>query len=579
MRRRIPQTFINDLLNQINLVDLIEKHIHLKKMGARFFARCPFHQEKTASFSVDPNKQFYYCFGCHAHGNAIGFLMAYERMEFIDAVENLAISLGIPIPSDHESDSPQPYTDLYPLMEKAAIFYQKCLLNSPLALDYLKKREISEKTRQTFKLGFAPNHWDFLTKKISQEPLLLEKMKTVGMLCEKTDHGSQYYDRFRNRLLFPIHNTKGQVIGFGGRSLDDQQMPKYLNSPETPLFHKGNELYGLNLIKKTNQILVVEGYMDVITLHQHGISFAVAPLGTAITKKQIQTILRYAPEIIFCFDADKAGQAASWRALQTILPMLKDGIHARFLTLPVGEDPDSFIRKKGFKVFEKAVQNALDLSDFFFNTLSQPHNLNTIHGKTQFAKSVKEYLNTMQNGLFKQLMLDKLAQLIEVPLDQLDPPREEKIKTFRLSSKINKSRKGKPAPSIMRTTIALLLQHPKLIDEIKDSEIFKDLKLPGISLLKELIELIKNYPNLSTGALLEYFHEKPTEQKQLAKLASIPLFTPTEGAKEEFLDAIKRIQKHGVQQTINQLQAKLNELSSEEKAMLQKLIAYKVSSK
>lgn len=591
MSRRIPQTFIHDLLNQVNLVDLIEKRISLKKAGARFVAKCPFHQEKTASFSVDPHKQFYYCFGCHAHGNAIGFLMAYDRMEFVDAVESLAASLGIPVPSEngnHEPAAPQPHADLFPLMEKAALFYQRCLLKSPEALQYLKKRGISEKTRQTFGLGFAPNAWDHLAQKILQQPELLEKMKEAGMLCEKPTHPGHYYDRFRNRLLFPIQNSRGQVIGFGGRSIDEQ-MPKYLNSPETPLFHKGNELYGLNLIKKTKSILVVEGYMDVIALHQHGILHAVAPLGTAITRKQIQTLLRYAPEVIFCFDADSAGQKAAWRALETLLPIMKDSTHACFLTLPAGEDPDSFIRKKGAQAFENALQTAAPLSDFFFNTLSQPHNLNTIHGKTQFAKTAKQHLDTMPNGLFKQLMLDKLAQLIQVSPDQLSEtlsPQQsmrEKEKPFNSTLKRHKGLQVKPrankAPSIMRITIALLLQYPHLIDHIPDIEMLKHLQLPGISLLQALIQIIQSYPNLTTGTLLEHFRDQPNEQKHLAKLASAPLFIPSEGVKTEFLDAIKRIQQQGIQQTINQLQAKLHDLSATEKEMLQKLIAYKVSGK
>lgn len=589
MIRRIPQTFIHDLLNQVNLVDLIERRISLKKAGARFVAKCPFHQEKTASFSVDPHKQFYYCFGCHAHGNAIGFLMAYDRLEFVDAVESLAASLGIPIPSENHNQEPEhhPHADLYSLMEKAAVFYQKCLAKSPEAVQYLKSRGISEKTAKTFGLGFAPNAWDCLAQKILQQPELLPKMKEIGMLCEKNNEAGRYYDRFRNRLLFPIQNSRGQIMGFGGRSID-QQMPKYLNSPETPLFHKGNELYGLNLVKKAKRILVVEGYMDVIALHQYGIPFAVAPLGTAITRKQIQILLRHTPEVIFCFDADSAGQKAAWRALETLLPMMKDGIHACFLTLPGGEDPDSFLRKKGTQAFENLLQNASPLSDFFFNTLSQPHNLNTIHGRAQFAKTAKQHLDTMPNGLFKQLMLDKLAEMIQVSPDQLAdtlsaPSAQAQTVAARALPKRSKNSQKlqtrKTAPSIMRTTLALLLQKPHLIEHIPDIEMVTHLQIPGIPLLKELIHIIQNHPNLSTGALLEHFREKPNEQKLLAKLASMPLFTPSEGAQSEFLDAIKRIQQQGIQQTINQLQTKLHDLSSSEKEMLQKLIAYKVSGK
>ncbi len=588
MSRRIPQTFIHELLNHINLVDVIEKRIRLKKAGTRFVAKCPFHQEKTPSFSVDPHKQFYYCFGCHAHGNAIGFLMAYDQMDFVDAIESLAASLGLEIPTEsknRQQTETEKHADLFPLMEKAMQFYQRHLLKTPKVLQYLKRRGISEKIIETFSLGFAPNEWDSLTQKLTHQPDVAAKLKDAGMLCEKKAGTSdQYYDRFRNRLMFPIKNSRGQIIGFGGRSVDEQ-MPKYLNSPETPLFHKGQELYGLHLIKKAPKILVVEGYMDVIALHQYGIPYAVAPLGTAITKKQIQILLRYASEIIFCFDADSAGQKAAWRALEILLPMMKDHFHACFLTLPAGEDPDSFIRKQGAQAFKDAAKDAAPLSDFFFKTLSQPHDLNTIHGRAQFAKTARQYLDPMPNGLFKQLMLDQLAQLVQISPELLtDAPTQSSRSVIKKMSglipfKPTQSRsltlKQHKPPSIMRTAITLLINHPHLINDIPDMEMLKHIRLPGIPLLQKLIEIIQSHPNLSTGGLLEHFRDTP-EEKQLARLASTELLTPAEGIKKEFSDTIKRLQKQGIQQTINELQTRLHELSTEEKAMLQKLISHSV---
>jgi DNA primase len=573
----IPKTFIQDLLNQINLIDLIEKRIRLKKVGSRFTAKCPFHQEKTASFYVEPQKQFYYCFGCHAHGNAISFLMEYDRLSFVEAIETLATSLGLSIPSDpKESSLSKKQIQRYEFIEKISRFYQKQLAQSNRAKQYLKQRGISEKTQKHFQLGFAPNQWDTLTQKITQKPELSKILQETGMICKK-DNTAHFYDRFRNRLIFPIKNAQGKTIAFGGRSLDNQQIPKYLNSPETPLFQKGSELYGLSLLKRPEKILVVEGYMDVIALYEHGIDFALAPLGTAITKQQIQLLTRYTCEIVFCFDGDEAGQKAAWKALEILCPMMKDGLYAHFLTLANGEDPDSLLQSKGKTAFEQILKKAIPLEDFFFNTLSQPFNLETIHGKTQLAESAKPYLNTLPNGLFKQLMIEKLAKLTEVSIEQLNvssPKYSIALSQEKWSQKKNKRK----APSAMRTVIRLLLQNPYLVEHLSDLQLLNSISLPGTHLLKELIQIIQSDPHISTAILLEHFREKPQEQKQLAQLALEEHIIPKEGLKEEFLGAIRCIQQQGMQKTINELleRSKTKALSQEEKNMLQVLIKHKV---
>ncbi|MEO8343187.1 MAG: DNA primase, partial [Gallionella sp.] len=362
----IPKNFIQDLLNRLDIVDVIERYVPLKKAGANFIACCPFHNEKSPSFTVSQTKQFYHCFGCGAHGTAISFVMEHAGLGYVDAIEELARSMGLEVPHERQAAG-EAYQkiapDLYEVMQTATHYYREQLKLSQHAIDYLKQRGLSGEVAAKFGIGYAPDGWQNLTAAFSnyQDAALSE----TGLVI--TGDEGKRYDRFRDRIMFPIINVRGQVIGFGGRVLDKGE-PKYLNSPETPLFEKGRELYGLfqaqKSIRAEQRVLVVEGYMDVAALAQHGLEYVVATLGTATTPYHVQKLLRLTEHIVFCFDGDKAGQRAAWRALENALPYLQDGKRISFLFLPVEHDPDSFIREFGKAVFEQRMQEAMPLSAY-----------------------------------------------------------------------------------------------------------------------------------------------------------------------------------------------------------------------
>ena len=347
MPSRIPQAFIDEVVTRTDIVELIDNHVSLKQKGKEYAACCPFHNEKTASFTVSPEKQFYHCFGCGAHGTALGFLMEYERLDFIEAVEVLAQQHGLEVPQDETNFIKNDYQDLYVLLEQANHYFQKNLRQQPAAISYLKNRGVSGEIAAKYDLGYAADGFENLLKEFDSAGTQ-EQLIDIGLI-KKSEKGS-LYDRFRNRIVFPIKDRRGRVIGFGGRVLDDA-VPKYLNSPETPVFHKSDALYGLYEARKSKQtiksLIVVEGYMDVVALAQHGIENVVATLGTATTSQHIQQLYRCTQEIIFCFDGDRAGREAAWRAAQQTIPVFKDGLEAKFLFLPQGEDPDSLIRSRG----------------------------------------------------------------------------------------------------------------------------------------------------------------------------------------------------------------------------------------
>ena len=365
MAGRIPQHFIDELLNRVDIVDVIDSRVPLRKAGRDFQARCPFHEEKNPSFTVSQNKQFYHCFGCGAHGSAISFLMEYEHLDFIEAIKELAHKAGIALPAIEEDPAHKAIDkDLYGVMEEAASFYRQQLRNhadSPKAVEYLKGRGLTGQIASEFGIGYAPPGWDNLLKAIGGSAQRQTQLATTGMAIEKEP--GRYYDRFRNRIMFPIRDRRGRIIAFGGRVIDSNDTPKYLNSPESPLFHKGKELYGLyearQALRQIDRLLVVEGYMDVVALAQHGIRYAVATLGTALTPDHIAPLFRTTQEVVFCFDGDRAGRDAAWKALDIMLPELKEGRTARFMFLPDGEDPDTLVRKIGQTAFEELVKNAV----------------------------------------------------------------------------------------------------------------------------------------------------------------------------------------------------------------------------
>ena len=415
MKGRIPQNFIDDLVARADIVDVINARVPLKKKGREYTACCPFHNEKTPSFTVSQNKQFYHCFGCGAHGTALGFLMEYENLDFVDAIEALAAEYNLDVPREnipeHLKSQKDERQNIYDALEQCAKLYQQQLKETPRAIEYLKQRGLTGDIAKTYQLGYAPEGWSFIGDKLAGNPVTRKALLDSGVLIEKS--ADNYYDRFRDRIMFPITDKRGRIIGFGGRILD-QGEPKYLNSPESIVFHKGLELYGLYEARKSvrdlKRIVIVEGYMDVVALAQHGISYAVASLGTATTREQIQTSFRSVREIIFCYDGDNAGIKAAWRALENALPILRDGMIARFLFLPSGEDPDTMVRKEGKEKFEQRLDSAMPLSDFLFQHLEQETDTSTQEGKARLAELAKPLLAKMPDSVFRDLLFEQLAK-------------------------------------------------------------------------------------------------------------------------------------------------------------------------
>lgn len=520
MAGRIPQNFIDDLVSRADIVEIINARVALKKKGKEFSACCPFHNEKTPSFTVSESKQFYHCFGCGAHGTALGFLMEYENLDFVDAVETLAAEYNLDVPREntHYSDSStkddkQP---LYEIIEKASTLFQQQLKTSDKAVQYLKQRGLTGDIAKTYKLGYAPEGWNFLTDNLSQNKATINALISTGLLVQKDD-GKQY-DRFRDRIIFPITDRRGRIIGFGGRILD-QGEPKYLNSPENSVFHKGLELYGLyearKAVRKLERIIIVEGYMDVVALAQHGIEYAVASLGTATTKEQIQITLRTVSEIIFCYDGDSAGRKAAWRALENTLSIIRDGQVVKFLFLPEKEDPDSMVRKEGKEKFEQRLDQATALSDFLFDTLEQKADISTMDGKAQLAESAKPLLAQMNDSVFKELLFKKLSELVGLSHQKLQqritPIKKEAHKSASPARRSDRHIRQ----NATRTAIALLLQYPELakIQPVPDE--FSNSDLEGLPLLAELYSQTTQTPEISSIALLERFRDTKHENSLL----------------------------------------------------------------
>jgi len=468
MAGRIPQNFIDDLTSRLDIIDVVSARIRLKKAGKNYSACCPFHNEKTPSFTVSPDKQFYYCFGCGATGSAVKFVMEFDGLEFPDAVEKLAGDLNIEVPregTDQKNREPQ-YRELHALTQKAADFFEQQLRTSKdkdKAISYLKDRGLSGKAAKFFSIGYAPPGWDNLQnalapgeKNDSTNNKTIKQLISCGMTIEKED--GRTYDRFRDRVMFPIRNVKGQVIAFGGRVLGDEK-PKYLNSPETPIFHKGQELYGLYEARKIRQkltrMIIVEGYMDVVALAEYGIHYAVATLGTATSEHHIRRLFKVVPEIIFCFDGDKAGRTAAQRAMETVIPALQDGLQARFLFLPDGEDPDTIVRKEGKEAFEKRLDNSKHLPEFVFENIKEQVDFDTLDGKARFGQLAAPLISRLPTGMLKELMQQQLAQetgIKQEVLAKLLPTETEKPNQHRTITRASTDQSASSSPAQDATT-------------------------------------------------------------------------------------------------------------------------------
>jgi DNA primase len=570
MAEQIPRDFIDQLLNRVDIVDYIDSRITIrKKTGSNFFACCPFHNEKSPSFSISQTKQFYYCFGCGAHGNAIDFLIQYDRLSFPEAIETLARQVGMEVPRQstaHAVEKSASQKTFYELLENVAKFYQTQLrqhTQAQRAVDYFKQRGVSGEIAKEFGLGLAPTGWDNVLQAFEKnKPQLFE----TGMLIKKDEGG--FYDRFRDRIMFPIHDRRGRVIGFGGRIID-QGEPKYLNSPETPIFQKGHELYGLYHAIKANRqlarVIVVEGYMDVIALFQSDITYAVATLGTATTANHLERLFRYTPEIIFCFDGDQAGRTAAWRALQVTLPLMHDGVQVRFMFLPDGEDPDSLVRKEGKAEFEERIQKSSTIADFFFQTLATQTDVSSTDGRARYVKLATDMLKQLPTGIFQRMMLEELAKRARIDVAQLSPQPSAIVK-----KPITSSLKARP-PSSLRLAMTLLVQQPALVELI--TEPLTPLDITGFDLLLQVINKAKENPHITTGGLLEHWRDHPDGQL-LAKLAHAEHVTPEAGIENEFIGAIKQMHKLTQENVIEKLLAKAAHtgLSAEEKQNLSMLI-------
>ena len=573
MAGRIPQQFIEQLLNQADIVDVINARVPLKKKGREYVACCPFHNEKTPSFTVSPSKQFYHCFGCGAHGTAISFLMEYEHAEFVEAVETLAAELRLDVPresgSQHREEDSK---DLFGLLAKSTQLYQSQLRQHPRAIEYLKKRGLDGETVRDFQIGFAPTDWDFILKRLGDSRQRILDLVKTGLLIEKQP--GRYYDRFRDRIIFPIRDRRGRVIGFGGRIID-QGEPKYLNSPETPLFHKGRELYGLfearQAVRKLERIVVVEGYMDVVALAQHGIQYAVATLGTACTPEQIQRLFRTVSQVFFCFDGDRAGRQAAWRALENTLPVLRDDVEARFLFLPEGEDPDSLVRKEGREGFEKRLAQALPLSEFMIDNLTRQVNMGNLDGRAKLAELTKPLLAKLSEGVFKQLLSEQLAKIVGLTSLSSTGGRET-TKAPRPADNRQDPHQIKITPS--RLAVALLLQQPGLAAKLEIPEVFQHSTNKGIQLLLALHQRIHQQPQIVPAALLENWRNT-AEENSLIKLMQweIPGSENEEHSLKLLKDAVQRLQQHHREQRLESLleKAAFGTLTDAEKQELQNL--------
>ncbi len=569
----IPDSFIDDLLVRVDIVEVIERRLPLKRAGREWVACCPFHDERSPSFSVSPTKQFYHCFGCGAHGSAIKFLMEYDRLEFPDAVEELAQSVGLQVPRESRRDAPrEDKTDLYQLLNAAAGWYAGELPSSAAAQAYCVERGLSADIIERFRLGWAPAGFDGLIKALGRNARRLQLLTEAGMVAGG-DRGRNF-DRFRERLMFPILDRRGRVIAFGGRIISSAPPtpgerdagPKYLNSPETPLFHKGRELFALWQVRQANRqlarIVVVEGYMDAIALHQADLPIAVATLGTATTAEHAETLFRAAPDVVFCFDGDRAGRAAAWKALEAALPKLRDGRQAYFLFLPEGEDPDSLVRKEGKAGFERRLDAATPLSDYLFNELGRDVDTSSLDGRARLAERARPLLARLPDGAFRDLLEQELEK--------------------RSGVRGQRHRAGTATPvarrtverSLVRSAITLLLAQPELASQVAAPYAFLALDKPGVSVLGELLDLARSRPDTNAAMLVERFAGRP-EYGVLQELAGRGSVGDASIQAVEFHEALHRMCEQAAAQRRSELTGKSRsgELDAAEKLELRQLLA------
>lgn len=558
MSGRIPQHFIDELIARADIVELIGSRVPLKKQGKEYKACCPFHGEKTPSFTVVPDKQFYHCFGCGAHGTALGFLMEHDHLNFVEAVEDLAARVGLDVPREETAGAKpmaSPTEGLFAILDKAAALYRRELAAATRPKDYFASRGLTHETAQKFSLGYAPDAWDFALTELGTTEGERMKLLQTGLTIEREKRAPGpghpgFYDRFRDRVMFPIRDARGRTIGFGGRVLDKGE-PKYLNSPETELFHKGRELYGLYEARQASRtlsrLLVVEGYMDVVRLHQAGVNYAVATLGTATTPEHLSRVFRICNELIFCFDGDRAGRAAAWRALENSLSQVRDGRQIRFMFLPDGHDPDSLVGEEGPEAFENRTRSALSLSEYFLKHLQEQVDTNTVDGRARLAELARPLLERIPAGVYRELLAEEVAKLIRIDSARLAAamsarePRKAAIpaelpRRMRPLAPVAPGGRG----SVVRQAIRILVHYPQLATGTRGSEGLEAIERPGIPLLIELLNDLQENPCSNTAALLERWRGRP-DFEHLSRLAGAEYPANLDGAAGELAGALQQL--------------------------------------
>ena len=632
---RIPQHFIDELVARTDIIEVIGSRVQLKKAGREYKACCPFHDEKSPSFWVSPDKQFYHCFGCGAHGTVLGFLMEYDHLGFVEAVEDLAARAGLEVPREGGAAAgpANPHDELYVAMERAALYFRQCLSGDARARDYVKRRGLDAETVQKFGIGYAAPRWDGLIERYGTTDDERHVLQRAGLIIERQPQGEEstgsgsgagshsrsdrgFYDRFRDRVMFPIRDTRGRTIGFGGRVLD-QGEPKYLNSPETELFHKGRELYGLfearQATRSLQRLLVVEGYMDVVSLHQSGVTYAVATLGTATTPEHLQRIFRLVGEVVFCFDGDRAGRAAAWRALENAVAEVKQGRQVRFLFLPDGHDPDTLVREEGKAAFEQRMAEAIPLSEYFIRELSSRVQTDSVDGRAKLVELARPLVRKIPSDVYRELLVNHLAEVVGMPAARLQdllnaggpatgdagggpaPSRAASSSQQRGSfgdrgasgyersgglggARSSASHGSAPGRgNLVRQAVTLLVHYPSAAVAVSGQQIdaVAAIDRPGIPLLAELLTQLREDPPANTAAVLERWRDRP-EQGSLVKLATAVCLAPdAAGAAAELKSALNRlITEESPVRRLDELMAKARDsaLDDAEKAELQGLL-------
>jgi len=589
---RIPQHFIDELIARADIVEIIGARVQLKKAGREYKACCPFHDEKTPSFWVSPDKQFYHCFGCGKHGTVLGFLMDHDHMAFPEAVEELATRLGVEVPHEGGGDAgPRRAEDsLYDLTKEVARFYVECLTRDARARDYVARRGLTAETLERFQIGYAPNSWNELLRRFGAAESDRKALSDAGLIVERergqVQVGERHYDRFRDRIMFPIRDARGRTIAFGGRIIDAGE-PKYLNSPETLLFHKGRELYALYETRRarTNltRLLIVEGYMDAVRLHQAGIDYAVATLGTATTAEHLRRLFRLVPAIVFAFDGDRAGRQAAWRALQQALPEAREGREIRFLFLPDGQDPDSLVGQEGRESFEARLAGALPLSEYLVRELAQHSDLTNADGRARFAEAARPLFLKVPEGVFRELLLERLAEVVGLnprrlgelwtPAAAATAPQAPPTPLRRPSARATL---GAGRGSLVRQAIVRLLHHPQIALEVEAAERagLEASEEPGVALLRELLDELRAHPAQIPAQVVQRWSGREGAEALQKLLEREEVITNAPAAAGELKGALAKLAELAAGRRLAALEAKSRDsaLSEDELKEFQVLI-------